>query len=266
MKARMRSIMGVLFTLAAGAISCDVPSEAPRVELAVAVDATASAPVTNDLGYEVVLSEARVALRNVVFTVAGEASASLWDVASEALVGTAYAHPGHLQGGEVTGELLGEYVLDWVAEDQRVLGDATLIATTYQAANFTFARGSEMNLDATDPLIGHTAILSGSATRGTDVVMFTIVVDSPEDRELIGAPFDTTLTELSAGRLGVRLDVLDPIEGDTLFDELDFTALDADGDGVLRIDPDAADGLGDAYNLFRRRFQTHDHYSVHYEE
>lgn len=246
--------------------SCDDPSEAPRVELPVVVNASGVTTVTTDLGYEVEVTSARVAINNIVFTVAGEVdTASLWQTLSEVIVSTAYAHPGHFQGGEVTGELLNEFVVDWPADDGRQLGVATLITATYSAANFTFGRGSAEELGDADPLVGHTAILSGAATRDGRTTAFTIVVDSPEGRELIGAPFEATVGADATGTLNLRFNTADALEGDTVFDAIDFAALDADDDGVIVIEPDVVE-VEDAYNTFRRTLQTHDHYSIEFQE
>lgn len=245
--------------------------EAPRVELPVRVDCHgvigAGAAVTTDLGYEVVITEARIALGGMVFTVAGEVhTASLMDALADVLVPRALAHPGHYQGGEVTGELLGDYALRCGEDQGRELGLATLIVGTYTAANFDFERGSEaLGLEASDALIGHTAWLAGTATRDGETVTFTATVDSPLDRQLVGAPFEATISEGATGTLSYRFEIEDDLEGDTLFDTLDFAALDADGDGELAIVAGVT-AVEAAYNALRRTFQTHDHFRIVYEE
>lgn len=100
--------------------------------------------------------------------------------------------------------------------------------------------------------------------------------------------------------LGVRLLTKDPLEGDTLFDGIDFGALDYDGDGQLTLaeegspetttshfdagtladaglleatdaatapdagppDDDAKQHLDAAYHRLKRTFQTHDHFDI----
>ena len=171
----------------------------------------------------------------------------------------AYAHPGHFEGGEVTGELLGAFVVDWIADDGRDLGLATLLVGSYGGANFTFGRGTAERLPAGDPLVGHTARIAGEATRDDTSWAFTIVVDSPEGRELVGAPFEGEMHGDALGSLRLRILAQDPYEGDTLFDGIDFQALDRDGDGVVTLLPDDGE---EASNLFRRTFQTHDHFEV----
>ena len=47
----------------------------------------------------------------------------------------------------------------------------------------------------------------------------------------------------------------------------DFSTLDTDGDGTLVIAPSSSEAMTqEAYNLFRRTFQTHDHYSITHQE
>lgn len=258
--------------------ACDEPTEATRVEIPVVVSGAGLTPVTTDLGYEIALTEARMAFNNLAFTIAGEAHASLfWPTVSEMLIPVAHAHPGHFAGGEVTGELPGEFVVDWLADDGKQLGVATLLAGTYTGANFTFARASEDWLEAGDPLIGHTAIFSGTATRQGVSTEFTITIDSHEDRELVGAPLtriDAPAHEFqaridassSSGTLLMQLVTEDPIELDTLFDGVDFAALSADSDGVVQIAPDSQGAAEDAYNLFRRTFQLADHYLIFFQD
>lgn len=251
--------------------ACGEPAEPPRVTLPVVVDSSGIETITNDLGYDVTLTDARVMVETIVFTIAGEAhSASPWKRASDLLVPSAWAHPGHFQGGDVTGELRGRFALRWLGDDARELGSATLLVGTYHSANFTFIRGTEEDdLASDDPLLGHTALLRGTAVRSetgaieASTIDFTVLIDSPVGRELVGAPFDFTVRETTTEELGLRLLTLDPLEGDTLLDGVDFAALDRDGDGEVTIEPGASDSqVVDAYNLIRRNFQTHDHFDV----
>ncbi|PRQ06127.1 hypothetical protein [Enhygromyxa salina] len=262
-----------------GLAACQ-PSEAPRVELAVVVDGSGLEPEVSDLGWGVELNEARVVVADLLFTTAGElhderqpAGAQLISRLASLLEARAWAHPGHQQGGEVIGELPGTHVIDFASEDGRELGLATLITGDYTALNFGLGRGQpELDgIDANDPLIGHTAILRGTASKlvdgATTEVAFTIIIDSPPDREIIGAPFEASVTEASSFEIGLRMLLRDSLEGDRLFDGIDFAALDAadgEADGqLLLVDPDEGDpqqvaALSDAYYAIRREFQTHD--------
>ena len=77
--------------------------------------------------------------------------------------------------------------------------------------------------------------------------------------QLVGAPFEATLDSDSDGQITFRLELIDPVEGDTLFDDVDFLSLDPDSDGLVRIAPGVSH-VEDAYNHVRRTFQTHDHW------
>ena len=249
-----------------GLAGCGEATEPTRVELPVVIDASGIVPVDTDLGYRVELSKARIAIEDLVFTIAGEAhTASFWRQVSGFLVGTAHAHPGHYESGDITGELRGSFVLDWFGDAGAEIGLATLLPGAYKSANFTFSRGSTGDLESDDLLVGHTAVFAGTATIGSDEVAFTIFVDSPEGRELVGAPCEVSIDESSQGQLRLRFVTIDPLEQDTVLDGIDFVALDADGDGQVQIAPDDAD-MEEAYNTFRRTFQTHDHFEVRYDE
>lgn len=262
--------------LALGIAGCSDPEEAPRVELPVAVSADQLQTVTTDLGYEVELSEARTAVDNLAFTIAGEAHTQLWQPLQDMLIPSAYAHPGHYAGGEVTGEMPGHFIIDWLAEDGRELGVGELLAGNYTGLNFGFSRAGEDDVDADDPLFGHTAIFSGVAKKDGAQTEFTIIVDSPKDRELVGGVFGTegadplegyeaTISSGASGTLYFRLASSEPIENKTLFDGVDFAALDADSQGSVYIEPEV-EATEDAYNKFRRSFQLGDFYGIFYEE
>jgi hypothetical protein len=57
--------------------------------------------------------------------------------------------------------------------------------------------------------------------------------------------------------VALQLFPVDPIEELSLFDGLDFAALDGDGDGVVAIGPGDA-----AHNFLRRTLQSHVHYAA----
>jgi hypothetical protein len=260
-----RTFLLALLTSFCGLHACASPEEALRVQLSVTADPSGVAQVTSDLGYAIEVTEARAAIENLAFTIAGEAhTASLWRKVSDFLIPTAYAHPGHFQGGDVTGELRGRFIIDWLPGTDAQLGDATLLVGVYKSANFTLIRATEDDgVASDDPLLGHTALLRGRATKGASDITFVALIDSPAGRELIGAPFEFEVKQDSRERLGVRLATVDPLEGDTLFDGIDFAALDSDGDGQVVIEETSTDvGVVEAYNVLRRTFQTHDHFDI----
>lgn len=260
---RALALIALALALATALWGCQGAQEAEQVRLPVEVDASGIEPVDTDLGYTVRLDRVRLSLGDLVFTIAGEVhTATLWEKAQRWCLPQAHAHPGHYQGGDVTGELPGTFLVDWLAQDGQTLGEATLLAGTYSAANFTFYRAQGLG---DDPMEGHSAHLEGTATQGERSYTFTLLVDAPEGRQLVGAPLEATLDAQSQGRLLLRFVPQDALEGDTLFDGVDFAALDSDGDGHITLAPgDSA--VEDTYNRFTRVFLTHDHYNLRYEE
>ena len=255
-------LTGLLLLCAA---ACSDPKESVVVELPVHVDASALETTETDLGYAVELSEARIMVKDLTFAMAGEAhTASLLRETYDWLIPTSFAHPGHFQGGDITGELRGRFLLDWLPGKSQDVGQATLLEGKYTNANFIFIRASDDDVGPDDELLSHTAILRGSADKGDRSIEFLALIDSPDDRPLTGVPFEFEVKASSPrAELHLFLELRDPLEGDSLFDGLDFLALDEDDDGQVSILPESDDAtLSDAYNLLRRTLQTHDNYEV----
>jgi hypothetical protein len=253
----------VLLLLALSA--CGTSEEATRISLDLVADGRSVADsFTTDLGYEVTLSTARLALADIELTVAGEIHTSWTHRVTNWLVRPAFAHPGHLTAGEITGELQGRFVVDWLAGDRAVLGPATLLTGEYSAANFTFVRAETGDgVAASDPLTGHTALFAGEAAGAAGTVQFLLTIDSPEDRELVGAPFVANVAETTRAAIGLCFTPVDRLEGDTFLDGIDFVALDEDQDGtVILAEDNVPAAVVDAYLLARRAFQTHDHFEL----
>jgi hypothetical protein len=232
--------------------------ETTSKQLPVVAGADRVEPATTDLGYTVTVDRLRVAVSDVQFTVDGEEHrTSLTSRVSDWLVGTAHAHPGHAGGGEVIGELLGSYVIDWTA-DGSPLGTSTLLTGDYDGASFLFrTAGPGDDLDPGDPLLGHSIHLEGSIERDTEIWTVEMLLDIDEGTALVGAPFDYTLTEAEAPTIALELATIDPFEGDTIFDGVELADLDPDGDGAISIAPGS-----EAHNALRRAFTRHDHYIV----
>jgi hypothetical protein len=271
---------GLAFGLPAGGCSDSV--ESARVELPVVLDASAMIAVTNDLGWTFTVRRARGVVTDLEFTTAGELhdasarvlrpSATRWALAPavpraglvsglwDVLVPDVVAHPGHYAGGEVIGELPGRWVVDFVGDDGRWLGDAALILGDYNGANFTYGVADAADVEASDPLLGHSLQLEGTATRGGVTIAFTVLIDQDEDRQVVGLPLDVVVDRdaPAAIELGLRLvPGGDPSLGRSLFDGIDPEALDADGDGQVEIAADDEPAL-----RLRRTTQTHDFFDV----
>lgn len=232
----------LIVTLAA---ACTESREAPTVRLPVATEGGGLAIATTDLGWTVTTTRVRFAARDLELTIRGEQH--------EATV----FHPGHAAGGEVTGELPGPFLLDFDGTE-RALGTATLLAGDYHGANLAFrAAAAADGLVAADPMMGHVFHLTGVASRAGVDHPFDAVIDLEADAVLIGAVFDATITEATTGTLRLAFLPVDPIEGDTIYDGLDFATLAAP-DGTVAIRPASV-----AHNVLRRPLQTHDAYAIH---
>lgn len=235
------------------------------------VDRSGIVPCKNDKGYEISLQKARVVVKNIAFAVGGQehrsaAFSKLQASLMQWVFPRAYAHPGHFEGGEVIGELRGRFVLDWLsgaAEPQQV-GTAYLLYGEYTNANFVLGRGSvEDKLDASDPLLGHTAVIHGVAKKGPEQIKFIAIIDSADGREVQGIPFKLEVNEGSSAPLGFRLHTLGVVDQDSLFDGVDFAALELDQEGVARIYAGTRDPASQhAYTLIRRSFQTQEQFDI----
>ena len=255
--------LAVLMTLSWGA--CEPGgSEPAAVSLAVVAADDGITPCANDLGWTVTLDEVRVAVADLEFTIEGETHAA--DTSSRAsrvarrlvnlMVPAAMAHPGHQAGGEVTGALSGDFVADLL--DGTALGVAVLLAGDYHGVNLSFRQAVVADgLDESDPLVGHSAVLSGTAAKGDASIAFRAVLDVTPGVAMVGGPFDLAVRPDTDATLVLTLYTIDPSEGDTLFDGLDFGALDADGDGVLAIGPGEA-----AHNVLAKTLVRHDHWGI----
>jgi hypothetical protein len=256
-------LIALLCAALQGLAACSDAQEAQRVELQLLTDGEGLEVITTDLGYEVELRSAAVAVDDVKFTIAGETHASLLRRLSDALVPVAHAHPGHFQGGEVTGELPGHFLLRFSAGETREVGTATLLVGSYHSVNMTLAYATSSDAPEGDPIVGHTAVLDGLATRDEQAIEFRVVIDSPIGRELVGVPFEEEITTDSRQRLALRLFTRDPLENDSLFDGVDFMLLDTDGDGALVIEQSDSDPANvAACHTVRRILQSHDHFAV----
>ncbi len=240
-------------------VRCGGGNEPAQVELPLVADGAGLSAFTNAEGYTIELAAFRVAVENFEFTVAGETHAGLWPRLKSLFVGRAEAHPGHYAGGEVTGELVGRFVIDAFAGSDTALGTATLLAGDYHGLNFTFRTADPGDgLAADDPLLGHTLVLSGTATRAGNGYAFTATLDIEAGTRMVGAPFTLAADADVNATLLFRVLMVDPSsEADSAFDGIDFAALAPPGPGPVVIQPGDA-----AHNVLKRRIQVHDHWWV----
>jgi len=244
--------------LAAGYI--EEGTEAESVTLPVVSDGSGMSAFTTADGCQVEIKHLLVAVSDLEFTVSGETHGRLLDKIEKLLIPKAYAHPGHLAGGEVTGELTGNFLLSPTRGDDLRIGDATLLEGEYHGMNLTFRKATaEDKTFPDDPIVGHTIRVEGTAMKDGGSYDFFALVDIDENTKMVGAPFTLNLDASDPGwTLDVKILSQDPsTEGDTLFDGIDFAGLDENQDGNIRILPGDA-----AHNILKRRFQVHDHYWV----
>jgi hypothetical protein len=172
------------------------------------------------------------------------------------LVPEAVAHPGHQAGGEVTGALAGRFVADLVAGS--AMGDGTLLPGDYHGVNLYFRVAALSDgLAASDVLIGHTALLAGTASKDGTTVSFRALLDVQDGLQMVGGPFVLTVEQGTVASLGLTLYTIDPSENDTLFDGLDFGALDEDADGQVELVAGMA-----GHNVLYKTLIRHDHWGI----
>ncbi len=255
----MRRIIATLAILGALPLAiavCDAGTEPATLYLPLVADGTGPGAFTSDEGYEIELTALRVAIRDIELTIEGETHTGLLRRGlRRAVLPVALAHPGHYAGGDVTGELLGSFIIDAFSGGDQTLGEATLLEGDYHGMNFTFRRaGDDDGLAPDDPLLGHTIALAGVARRDDREVAFEGVLDIDDDTQMVGAPFTFEARPGSVATLVLRALMVDPsTEADTVFDGVDF--FDLTGGDALAIEPG-----GDVHNILRRRIQVHDHW------
>lgn len=237
------------------ALACSAESEeARRIEVPVVVDTSALfVQEPTDLGYRVEFLSARGVIKDLTFTQGGEVHTAQATQRRRAvprpgplswIIGTAHAHPGHLAGGDVLGELPGRHVINWL-DDGAPIGTATVVAGPFDGAGFVFAQG-EASDGLTDPLLGHTLVLEGTATRDGNTVGFIAAIDQDSDRQVVGIPFIVDVDGTRAIGFGLI--------GAELFDGIDFHTLAGDAGQVTLTGPDL--------NRLRRATQSHEHFTA----
>ena len=239
------------------ALACSAESEeARRIEVPVVVDTSALfVQEPTDLGYRIEFLSARGVIKDLTFTQGGEVHTAQATQRRRAvprpgplswIIGTAHAHPGHLAGGDVLGELPGRHVINWL-DDGAPIGTATVVAGPFDGAGFVFAQGEARDgLTAGDPLLGQTLVLEGTATRDGNTVGFIAAIDQDSDRQVVGIPFIVDVDGTRAIGFGLI--------GAGLFDGIDFHTLAGDAGQVTLTGPDL--------NRLRRATQSHEHFTA----
>jgi hypothetical protein len=247
------------------AVACGAPQEAQQVQVVIETDAGELQRVTTNMGYTVQLTEARMMVEDLTFATGGELlTQHFLHHAYDWFIPSAHAHAGHNEGGDVTGELPGRLLLNYLPGGQTQVGVATLLVGDYRSANMTFSRATAADLGKVDdPLLGHTAIFRGSAIRDGSTVEFEALVTVEHDTTMMGIPFEAHITETTMQRLRLQLRMQDEVEDETLFDDLDFAQLDADEDGRVTISPEQTSPMeAQAHATLRDALLVHDQYAI----
>jgi hypothetical protein len=251
--------IGIVFAGTFSQVCTPTGDEPVTVKLPVVTGNDEIIEVTNDEGWTVSLSEFQLAIENIEFTIEGETHASK-ETISDWLIPSACAHPGHSAGGDVVGELPGRALFDM--QKPTSLGKASLLTAEYTGMNLHFRTADERDgLAADAPVLGHTAYLSGTATKGDVLIDFTALIDVEPDTEMIGGPFEAVIDADAEGTLSLEVFTRDPSEQDTLFDGLAFDTLDDDEDRAVAIAKGSA-----AHNILMKTLIRHDHYGVMFNE
>jgi hypothetical protein len=235
--------------LALPLLACGGAEESTAIDLEVVTAALPATPIVTDLGYTVELTRVQLGATGIEFTIGGETHDGT------VLGGPAPPHPGHAAGGEVTGELPGDFVLTF-DDAPHALGTGTLLTGSYEGANLTLRQVAATELAGGDPLAGHTAHLIGTATRDAETIAFDALLDVDAGTQVVGAVFQHDLDGQTTGTIELELLPVDPFEADTAFDGIEFADL-ALTDDVALVRPG-----DDAHNRMRRALATHDHWAA----
>lgn len=241
-------LAGALVAATLSFAGCD-GGEAARVPVRLFVDGDSPREVTTDEGWTVLLDEARLGMADLRFRRGGEAHASWITPISRWLLPSAHAHPGHTVGGEVVGEALGTYAVDFFAASDEPFAEASTLAADADALDFMFA-----SLDVTGAP-GAAAVFTGTATRGDAAVRFEAFIVQDDGRRVDGVPLALDVRDQGATDIALAL-LLESDAGASLFDSVDFAALPYPrADDVARVEPGTAE-----HNRIRNALQSFEHY------
>lgn len=185
------------------ALGCGEDTGPRRTSFPVEVAGRGGQAMSNDHGYTVTLSEARIHLGPVrffsgepLFTRAATESWP-WRVARRILgIGLAHAHPGHYQQGEALAEVLDAATFDLLATAPGPLGQASGVTGAYRSVQVAITKTADLK--------GHSVLVRGMASKGSHAVDFSAALDLQEEVEGVafGAQVDGT-----PGRVRLEVDL-----------------------------------------------------------
>lgn len=232
------------------AAACD-PSPAVEVQVPVRVSEDQSTTFETDLGYQVEVASARLALSDMQF--------------AQGAAGTSFGfrlHPGHADGASVTGVLDGEFVFDIVEDAGLELGLADIVVGDYVSATWTLARMDEDGqlLADEDEETGYNCMIRGRAQKADAVYNFEVRTRADLGRELKDAIAEGEIRENDPGSWQFHLNLSDTVTKSTVFDGVDFGELAEEDGEVLQFGPESPGSLRSAWNEMQRRLHSHDFY------
>lgn len=209
---------GIVIACAIGFAGCSENEESDRFDVVITT-APLSVPFTNSLGYEVWIHQADFLVETTYFTREGEVHLAKRWLPS---LPSAFAHPGHTQGGEIVGETQGIHLITFNHESNLV-AEATLLRGAIEAGDITLRNRAED--DEIDRLpVGASIRLVGSAFRGDQAWPFDLSFGHSERTTIIGIPVETILP--TGQSLQMHFDTV--IYGEnaeaSIFDNIDFAA------------------------------------------
>ncbi len=189
-----------LLLLALFSIGCSAGQQ-PTATVSVDVAPLLEGAVESDVGYAVTLTGARLSVADILLkdgedehTVAG-----LLRSLGELVIPSAHAHPGHGAGGVVIGELLGRRIVDF-GGGRVTLGEAEAVLADLDSVDFLLSAATADDVGDDDPLLGHAAVLTGSATDGERTVVFEARIGVDDDTAVQGAPLSRATAARSPSR------------------------------------------------------------------
>lgn len=232
---RLTPTLGIALSIISFALAaaCNATAGVP-IELTLVLEGSGAAPATTPSGWQVTLTEARIALGPLYAFAPSDEMARARESLRRALVPVARAHGGFepFEGREVRTQVLDRHVLDALGEPI-VLREVDGLEGGVEAITILLEPPAPEHASA---LHGHHAWVAGTAIRngagGTEAVGFEGGLDLSDegltrrvDGISVGAPIaeGATLTIAADASAWLR--------------EADFTGLTPDPDGVVRLGP-----------------------------
>lgn len=233
-------------------------TQATRVDMPVGADGTGLVEFDTDEGYSVQLHAVDMRVERVEFTVGGEAhnDEQAWhQQLMRRVVGEAHAHPNHSAGGEVGGELPGPVVFQWRPDEFKEVGAGDFLEADYAGYNLVFPEEPVDENDSESLAVELMARLEGVADNGENAVEFSVDVDLADASTIFGGALSGAIAGDDVAAVGLQFLPFDEWSGRSIFDEVDFSALSVDDDGIAQIPEGSL-----AYIHIRLALTSHEHY------